>query len=191
MAATPTPGWTQFRDVLWPNPSNRDVRMVIDCARDPRIYGLMLECFYTRHTCLFSGPISPQMQVVAPYILEIEYDDKKTEKFVRETWGGDFGFFLKSDTRSDRLVRHLRSLLIVRDYTNRTLMFRYYDPRILRRYLRTCTVEELRIFYGPVQAFWVESESSDTLLHMEFDQIRLKEKLIPLAPAARGAVTTK
>jgi hypothetical protein len=182
-----TDSWmAQLRAVLWPIPSNRDVRMVIDCARDPRIFGLMLECFYTRHTCLFSGPISPQMQVVAPYILDIEYDDKKTEKFIRETWGKNWGFFLKSDTRSDRLIRHLRRLLMVRDYTNRLLMFRYYDPRILRRYLRTCTVEELRTFYGPIQAFWVESGSSDTLLQLGFDQIRFSEKQVALTPAARA-----
>ncbi len=187
-ALTMTNGWlTRLEDHLWGNRSTRDIRMIVDCARDRRIFGLMLECFYSRHTCLFSGAISPQVEVVAPYVLELEFNDPKTDKFIREAWGKGWGVFLKCDMRLDRLLRHLRSLLVVRDYTGRLLMFRYYDPRILRRYLRTCTVEELRTVFGPVQGFWMEPESTDTLLHMRFDQTRLIETRLFLTAAPPAA----
>ena len=38
------------------------------------------------------------------------------------------------------------------------LVFRYYDPRVLRPYLPTCTETELDFVFGPVQRFLVEAE---------------------------------
>jgi hypothetical protein len=174
---------------LWHNRSSRDIRMIIDCARDRRAFGLMLDCFYSRKTCLFSGPLAPQMELVAPYLVELEYEDHQTRRFLREAWGKNWGVFLKSDVRLERLLRHLRSLLLVRDHTGRRLMFRYYDPRILRAYLPTCTVEELREFFGPVQNYWIEDESSGGLLEMRFHQAGLIETSLPVQTPATDTRT--
>ncbi len=181
-----------FEKHIWNGRSSRDIRMIVDCARDRRIYGLMLDCFYSRQTCLFSGPLTPQMELVAPYVVELEYNDRQTHRFLREAWGKSCGLFLKCDLRLDRLLRHLRSLLVVRDTGGRRLMFRYYDPRILRAYLPTCTVEELREFFGPIQSFWTESEFADRLLHMRFDQTRLIETSLPLgAPQSQARIAAE
>jgi hypothetical protein len=44
----------------------------------------------------------------------------------------------------------LRTLLRVRDEAGRTLLFRFYDPRVLRAYLPTCTATEWQSVFGPV-----------------------------------------
>lgn len=54
------------------------------------------------------------------------------------------------DVTLQLLRRHLRTLLRVRDEAGRTLMFRFYDPRVLRAYLPTCTSSEWQSVFGPV-----------------------------------------
>jgi len=44
------------------------------------------------------------------------------------------------------------------------LIFRYYDPRVLRAYLPTCSPAELNTFFGPVTAFITEGENPGEIL---------------------------
>lgn len=44
------------------------------------------------------------------------------------------------------------------------MLFRYYDPRVLRVFLPTCNKEELTNFFGPIQAFVLEDTEEDTLI---------------------------
>jgi hypothetical protein len=158
---------------LWPKGFRRDAWMIVDAARDRRIFGLLLECFYSRHTCLFSGSLAPEMQMVAPYLVSLDYDDRKTWRFIGEAWGNSWGVFLKCDARLETLRRHLRTFLVVRDESGNRMLFRYYDPRILRVYLPTCTGDELHTVFGPIDRFLVENETHDTLLDFCIDKGRL------------------
>jgi hypothetical protein len=158
---------------LWPKGFTRDAWMIVDAARDRRIYGMLLSCFYSQHNCLFSGDLSPELEVVAPYLVQLEYDDQKTRQFICEAWGNSWGVFVKCDTRVDTLRRHLRRFLTVRDEAGNRLLFRYYDPRILRVYLPTCTAAELQEVYGPIDHFLMEDETPSTLLDFVVDKKRL------------------
>lgn len=158
---------------LWPKGFARDIWMLVDAARDQRIYGMLLDCFYSRHTCLFSGSLPPELQVIAPYLVDLEYDDPKTRRFICSAWGNRWGIFLQYDGRVEILRRHLRTFLTVRDEQGRRLMFRYYDPRVLRVYLPTCTPAELETVFGPVERFFVEERISNALLEFRVDQRHL------------------
>ena len=49
------------------------------------------------------------------------------------------------------------------------MLFRYYDPRVLRAYLPTCDESELRAVFGPIRAFWMEARDSGVMLEYRFD----------------------
>lgn len=171
---------------FWPKGSRRDVWMVVDAARDPRIFGLLLECFYSQHFCLFSGPLAPQLEVAAPYLVQLDYDDPKTQRFLKQAFGNNWGIFLKCDSRTDTLRRHLREFLIVLDKTGTQLVFRYYDPRVFRVYLPTCTRDELSTVFGPVECFWMENESSQSLLEFRLNRMNLDSRTLPLGAESGG-----
>lgn len=158
---------------LWPRGYSRDAWMIVDAARERRIFELLLECFYSQHSCLFAGPIAPELQVAAPYLVQLSYDDRKTRKFLQTAWGKSWGVFVKCDARMEVLRRHLRTFLLVRDENGNQMMFRYYDPRILRIYLPTCRVGELETVFGPIERFLMEDEVPDTLLDCNFDRKQL------------------
>jgi hypothetical protein len=164
---------SRIEEYLWPKGYSRDAWMLVDAARDRRIFELLLECFYSQHSCLFAGPIAPELQVAAPYLVQLAYDDKKTRKFLQMAWGNSWGVFVKCNQRLEVLRKHLRTFLLVRDEDGNQLMFRYYDPRILRVYLPTCRVGELETVFGPIERFVMEDDTSNGLLDFGFDKKQL------------------
>jgi hypothetical protein len=145
-----------IEDYLWPNGPTRDVWMIVDCARDQnRIFRFLLAC-HLEQSCLYSGQIAPALEMSAPYLLQLEHDSEETRRLIELSWGNSWGVFLRSPTTLTNLRKHLRQFLVVLDPEGRRMAFRYYDPRILRVYLPTCSGEELRTVFGPIEVFWTE-----------------------------------
>ena len=177
----------QLEECLWPRGFARDVWMIVDSAKDRRIFGLLLDCFYSSLSSLFAMPLAPKLESVAPYLVPLDYDDNKTRKFLSSAWGNNWGVFIRCDTSQDRLRRHLRSFVSVRDPRGRRLLFRYYDPRILRTYLPACTSEELKYVFGPIECFMSESELVESMIEYRFERGELLHRTISLkAGASRG-----
>jgi len=177
---------------LWPYGPSRDVWMIVDCARDQkRIFRFLLGC-HLEQSCLYSGPISPALEMAAPYLLQLEYDNQETRSLIELSWGNSWGIFLRSPTNLNNLRKHLRKFLIVQDPRHRRMAFRYYDPRILRVYLPTCTNEELRTVFGPIEFFWTEDRRDlDHLVAFHLGPEGLIEKTQSLsAPEADAAAVS-
>ena len=157
------PRASYIKEQLWPKGSGREVWMIVDGARDRRVFGALLDSYLT-YTCLYHGDIAPELEVVAPYLVQLEYDDKYSQQLIERAWGNSWGVFLKCGASVATLRRHLRKLLSVRGPNGDILLFRYYDPRVLRVYLPTCRSEELETVFGPIDRFWLEDDSPETML---------------------------
>jgi hypothetical protein len=145
---------------LWPrgdHPDEPQVHAVVDAARDPRIIGL-LDATGLERCCLFAGPLSPALRAAAPHLVHLAPDVRFTRDWLQHGWGHSWGVLTIAppDVTLQQLRQHLRTLLRVRDDTGRTLMFRFYDPRVLRAYLPTCTATETLQVFGPVHQFVCE-----------------------------------
>ena len=172
----------QMEKYLWPHAGTRDIWMLVDAARDPRIFSLLLEC-HLDYSNLYSGPAATALEMVAPYIVQLDYQYRDTYRFLSHAWGQSWGVWLRCDARLDLLRRHLREFSVVFDPRGRRLVFRYYDPRVLRVYLPTCNPSELRTVYGPIECFWMEDDEPGTLLEFRFDRDRLEQRRFSLDPA--------
>lgn len=157
--------------------------MIVDGARDRSVYGTLLDS-YLEYSCLYHGEISPELEIAAPYLVQLEYDDAYSTKLLERAWGNSWGILMKCDSGVDTLRRHLRTLLTVKNQAGKLLLFRYYDPRVLRIYLPTCNTEELQTVYGPIARFWTEDESPETLLEFRVERGRLIRDEISLAAGA-------
>jgi hypothetical protein len=143
--------------VLWPagKAGASGVWAILDCARDPRVY-LALLSSRLEFRCLYSGTLPRELAMVAPYLVELHPQSRLTERLLSEGWGRSWGIFLRIGDPAS-LRHHLRKFLKVQDEDGRRLLFRYFDPRVLRAYLPTCSVEELLLFFGPIDCFFTES----------------------------------
>jgi hypothetical protein len=131
-----------------------------------------------------------ELRLVAPYLVELDPANPSTGRLLDLAWGNSWGIFLRVDGDGDggRLRHHLRGFLRVRTEAGKKLVFRYYDPRVLRAYLPTCTQSELRGVFGPVRSFIAEAEDPGTLIAFSFDGFRLSQSRVALpGPVAAGA----
>ena len=130
---------------------------VLDGARDPRIRGWVLDTRAPR-ACLYRGRLTPELEDAAPWLLQLDPQKAYTADFFRRWFGAECAVLLSSRATLTQLRRHLRRFLVARDEQKRVLIFRYYDPRILRAYLPTLTPAEAAEFFGPIDAFAVEAD---------------------------------
>jgi len=168
---------------LWPQGERRDIWMIVDAARDLAVFRMLLEC-HLEYSCLYSGFLPPALEIAAPYLVQLEYQDRDTRRLLERAWGNSWGIFLKCGLRVDKLRRHLRQFLIVQDPRGRRLVFRYYDPRVLRVYLPTCFEEQLRSVFGPIEFFWTEGHVPEDMLEFRFHGGNLVRRTLP--PDSKG-----
>lgn len=129
----------------------------------PKLFALELA-----HVCLFRGELKPDMQEVAPYLVQLTAGSEFTEWLLREGWGKHWGIFIVAPADLLTLRQHLRKFLTVHDEKGNPMLFRYYDPRVLRTYLPTCNSEELTQIFGTVASYILEAEVSTTALSFTF-----------------------
>ncbi len=130
---------------------------VLDGARDPRI-GRLVAGKAPAH-CLYRGKLPQELADAAPQLLQFRPGHDYADIFFRIGWRNAWGILLACRGPVPVLHRHLRRMLLARSGRTR-LVFRYYDPRVLRVYLPSCTAAELERFFGPVNAFVAEGEQA-------------------------------
>jgi hypothetical protein len=144
-----------------------NVYAVIDGANCPdlldRLYDLRPE-----FTCLHSGDLAPDMAEVAPYLVRLILASPFTHWLVQDGWHRSWCIYLVSPTNLRTMRRHLRTLLMVYDPDGKPVYFRFYDPRVMRVYLPTCTAEEVAKVFGPIKVLLAEGE--EPLVVVRFQQ---------------------
>jgi Domain of unknown function (DUF4123)/FHA domain len=113
---------------------------------------------------LYEGQPKAQLVHFAPYLVSLPPDSSLLERLVRKSWGKSWGIYLTSDLDFADVRRHLRRFLMVRLPDERQVIFRFYDPRVLRVYLPTCLPEEVGEFFGTVKYYLMEDDKPGVLL---------------------------
>jgi pSer/pThr/pTyr-binding forkhead associated (FHA) protein len=130
---------------------------LVDAARSPDLLGLLRqhsEIFYS----LYDGPAGEKLDDVAPYLVQLHAQSPLTQALAIEQWGNSWGMFVWAMADFKTLRRHFRRFLMVEDARGKEMYFRFYDPRVLRVFLPTCTAQEAQDFFGPVKHFIMEAE---------------------------------
>ena len=119
-----------------------------------QLYGLQPE-----FACLYRGELAPDMAEVAPYLVRLEPATEFADWVVSGGWGKHWGVFALAHATLREMRHHFRAFLTVYDPEGKPLLFRYYDPRVLRVYLPTCDARELETVFGPVAATFSKAKT--------------------------------
>lgn len=165
---------SKLTDALWPagdTVRGPQVHWLLDGARDPEIYKLV-RFGGLEYTCLFSGRLHPHLEAAAPYLIHLAAGSPTTNRLLRQGWGKAWGILTvaPADVTLVQQRLHLKKLLRVQTETGAVVAFRYYDPRILNRYLPTCTEQERRTVFGPLHALVAETDEGAGLRQFRSDQ---------------------
>jgi hypothetical protein len=99
-----------------------------------------------RTESLIVGLRSPYLAAVAPYLIEVT----SASGFL-DLWHGYLsknpGVLLTSTAEFGELLEHARRLFVTRNAAGKDSFFRFYDPKVLKAWLATAPVSELKVFF--------------------------------------------
>lgn len=176
---------------LWRPPQSMEpqkftrVYAIVDGARDHRIYRAVSETGLPKK-CLFAGKLDPALQRAAPYLVELSPESSFVQHLLERGWGRAWGIFVVSSAPLEELRRHFRRFLRVEDERGRRLFFRYYDPRVLRDYLPTCTAGELAMVFGPVTRYVLEGADPGQLVEYSLNGGELSVRAVAWGSPSSG-----
>ena len=124
------------------------------------------------HASLYKGKSEEILAAVAPYLFIVPPKKKFIKWVENNIWGNSGCVMLSSDLGFADVYMHLRNFLMVKGPDNKDLYFRFYDPRVLKKFLPTCTKEQLSEFFGPINLFAVEDGNKEDAV--VFQQLNAK-----------------
>lgn len=127
--------------------------------------------------CLLPGELDPELVYAAPYLVHLSPENSFTEWVLSESPGNHWGIFVHSAASMVEMRRHFRGLISVYDEAGSPLMFRYYDPRVLSKFLPTCEPEELTTFFGRAEALFAETDDGG-MTRFEIENAGLKQTVL-------------
>jgi len=136
---------------------------LLDAARDPMIPALLFNSA-VRYQSLYEGAQGEELSLVAPYLVGLPPESPLLEPLVRLGWGKSWGVFFTCERPFDEVRTHLRQFLMARHPDGKQVYFRFYDPRVMRVFIPTCTPQECDEFFGPVKFYILEDDNPGILL---------------------------
>lgn len=138
---------------------------LLDAARDDRILEILRESPEEQRS-LYDGAQGDALAEVAPHLVALPRGSALAARLVREGWGRSWGVYLTSRRPLAEVRAHLRRLTTVTvGGSARRFYFRFYDPRVLRTFLPTCSVRQEADVFGDrdIEGFVVEAEDGEPL----------------------------
>lgn len=126
--------------------------------------------------CLLTGDLPPDMAYAAPYVIYLPPDNRFTEWLLSQSFGKHWGIFVHCRHSMIEMRRHFRALVNVYDERANSMIFRFYDPRVLKRFLPTCSPDQLKTFFGKVETFF--AEDGPNLLGFQLENDDLKQRAL-------------
>jgi len=138
---------------------------LLDAARSPRVLELLKES-KEEYQSLYEGDKGVTIAPWGPWLVRLPAESPLLEALVKEGWGESWSVFLTAKASFAEVRKHFRHFLLVRLPDGREVYFRFYDPRVLRTFLPTCSVNESAELFGPIQGFVTESPDRHALFHI-------------------------
>lgn len=140
---------------------------ILDAARQEDVPAL-LEGSKLQYQSLYEGIEGQAMADAAPYLVRLTPESPLLETLVRRGWGDSWGIYLTSLAPFAEVRKHFRRFLLVKLADGEEVYFRYYDPRVLRVFLPTCTPQEAAQFFGPIVGFLAEDQEIEKAQEFRF-----------------------
>ncbi|MCX6270838.1 MAG: DUF4123 domain-containing protein [Bacteroidetes bacterium] len=135
---------------------------IVDSARNEDVFRYFLIDNVT-YRSLFQDTLDEQAFGVSGFLVGCNRESILFNWLTSQVWGSSCSIFFTSQSSFDEVFKHLQNLNRVYLEDDEVVYFRYYDPRVLRVFLPTCTQRELDIFFGEVISFMMETENTDVL----------------------------
>jgi len=162
------------------------VYAILDGARNRKIQP-MLKSYGVKHYCLFDYELDYSLTLAAPYMMRLEEDSDFTRDLIQQAWGNSWGIFAIAPTTTSliRVRFNCKDIFFVRSEQGQKMLFRFYDPRVMRVFLPACTKQEsLADAFEHISHYVMEDETACALHRFTLEKkqglLQLKSTFTPL-----------
>ncbi len=135
---------------------------IVDSARNEEVFRYLI-IGNVKYKSLFEGTMDVQSFGVSGFLVECKKESPLFQWMTTEAWGDSSCVFFTSKASFDDLFNHFQQFNRVYLEDDKVVLFRFYDPRVLRTYLPSCNLEEIDAFFGDVAQFYLESEDPEIM----------------------------
>ncbi len=100
----------------------------------------------------------------AHYLAQL--DESDIEWIQTKLWMAPWGYFVIARSDLATLRSHFRRYLTVKLPDNSKVLFRFYDPRVVKTFLGASDPPTIRQFFGPAQGFAITSAADLTSVEL-------------------------
>ena len=133
---------------------------IVDSARNDEVFRYLVTGD-VQYKSLFEDTMDIQSYGVSGFLVECKKESPLFRWMTTEAWGDNCCIFFTSKASFDDLFSHFQKFNRVYLEGDEVVLFRYYDPRVLRAYLPTCNQTEIDLFFGEVICFFAENRDSE------------------------------
>ena len=142
---------------------------ILDAARGPQVRAWIRQSGMETQS-LYEGESAEEHDEWAPFLVKLATDAPAFSELLEKGWGDAWGIFIQSHASFADVRRHFRKFLKVRLPEGELAYFRFYDPRVLRDFLPSFSLNELPEFCGPIRLFVLEAQNGDPLCYSWGDE---------------------
>ena len=135
---------------------------IVDSARNDEVFRYLVTGD-VKYKSLFEDTMDVQSYGVSGFLVECKKESPLFQWMTTEAWGDSCCIFFTSKSSFDVLFSHFQKFNRVYLEEDDVVLFRFYDPRVLRTYLPTCNRFEIETFFGEVHSFFAESNDSEVI----------------------------
>jgi hypothetical protein len=154
--------------------------LIFDTAINDQYSLIQLQKQYENNKSLFHGTKDEALSDISPYIFEI--DASLFDKMDKPLINLNQLVYFETDETIDKVVDHFQQFIYKLIY-NKEYFFRFWDARVLTRYLQECNADQLSLFFGNVRSFFVEDPTKKSFQKYEMGrknnllQVELQKKI--------------
>lgn len=136
------------------NPNLKLFALLDTSADDALFFTLTVKAPDANYELLFDDLLDVEP---SPVLVELDVDSPLAEHLIQreQQFNINFLVFYLSDVALAHQMPHWQRVLFVKDPEGKTLLFRYFDPRVLTAYLYVSTRKERSRMLGPAHQIWV------------------------------------
>ncbi|MFO0907105.1 MAG: DUF4123 domain-containing protein [Isosphaeraceae bacterium] len=137
---------------------------LLDAARDYMRVGMARQ-LTPDHANLYLGEKGQRLEHVAPHLFSCDPGGMIEHMTLAGLEPDEAGILVESEATFPEVFKHFRRFLTaIRGRDGAKVLFRFYDPRVLRAFLPVCTREELDRFFGPINVFLCQGDEPGVVL---------------------------
>lgn len=113
---------------------------------------------------LYDGVRRDALMDAAPYLVRFDPSSDLLRRLIARGFGRAWASYVRARVSLQDLRAHFRRLAVVtRQEDDRPMVFRYYDPRVLRAFLPIASARQREQLFGPATCFYLETRDGELL----------------------------